>query len=71
MARTVTAADMARAAGAPENIFRGYLRRAKDRGGMRWHERYGRWTVVIGSHEHAEMSDVLVEVLLRSKRKSP
>ncbi|MCY4550199.1 MAG: hypothetical protein OXC28_17670 [Defluviicoccus sp.] len=68
MTVTVTIADMARAAGVPEKIFRRYLRRAEERGGMNWHRRYGPWNVVIGSPEHAEMSDVLIQVLLRKKR---
>lgn len=53
--RTVTAAELARAAGIDPKTFRAALRRAN----LNWHAHYERWEVPFGSAEHRDMSDVL------------
>ena len=57
MART-TAVDMAKQAGVNPKRFRAALRSKN----FSWHEHSARWTVDIGSPEHAAMEQVLRRV---------
>lgn len=58
--RTVTAAEIARAAGIDPKTFRAALRRAN----LNWHAHYEKWEVPFGSAEHHDMSDVLASLTL-------
>jgi hypothetical protein len=55
---TTNAEEMAKAAGVDAKTFRQALRDAK----LSWHDHYDRWTVEVGSKEHAEMERVLKEI---------
>ncbi len=61
--RTVTAAELARAAGIDPKTFRAALRRAN----LNWHAHYEKWEVPFGSAEHSDMSDVLASLTLSEK----
>lgn len=61
--RTVTAAEIARAAGIDPKTFRAALRRAN----LNWHAHYEKWEVPFGSAEHRDMSDVLASLTLSEK----
>ena len=61
--RTVTAAEIARAAGIDPKTFRAALRRAN----LNWHAHYEKWEVPFGSAEHHEMSEVLASLTLSEK----
>lgn len=61
--RTVTAAEIARAAGIDPKTFRAALRRAN----LNWHAQYEKWEVPLGSAEHRDMSDVLASLTLSEK----
>lgn len=65
--RTVTAAEIARAAGIDPKTFRAALRRAK----LNWHAHYEKWEVPFGSAEHRDMSDVLASLTLSEKPAPP
>ena len=56
--RLTTAKAMAESHGINPKLFRQELRRRNPH----WHSRYGRWTVVIDSDEHALMKSVLDEM---------
>lgn len=61
--RTVTAAEIARAADIDPKSFRAALRRAN----LNWHAHYEKWEVPFGSAEHRDMSDVLASLTLSDK----
>lgn len=61
--RTVTAAEIARAAGIDPKTFRAALRRAN----LIWHAYYEKWEVPFGSAEHRDMSDVLASLTLSER----
>lgn len=61
--RTVTAAEIARAAGIDPKTFRAALRRAN----LNWHAHYEKWEVPFGSAGHSDMSDVLASLTLSEK----
>lgn len=61
--RTVTAAEIARAAGIDPKTFRAALRRAN----LNWHAHYEKWEVPFGSAEHRDMSDVLASLTLTER----
>ena len=61
--RTVTASEIARAAGIDPKTFRAALRRAN----LNWHAHYEKWEVPFGSAEHRDMSDVLASLTLSDK----
>lgn len=65
--RTVTAAEIARAAGIDPKTFRAALRRAN----LNWHAHYEKWEVPFGSAEHRDMSDVLASLTLSEKPAPP
>ena len=55
---TTTAVEMAKGNGVPPDKFRKALRKA----GLKWHGKHEKWTVEVGSREHAEMQQVLSTV---------
>jgi hypothetical protein len=59
---TVTAAEMARAAGINPKRFRGELRKTN----FAWHHHNERWTVLRDSPEHNEMRRVLSTITGRT-----
>ena len=61
-----TAKEMAEKAGVSEKSFRDALRAA----GLEWHSPYERWTVVVGSPEHAAMEGVLAHMLRQGRANS-
>jgi hypothetical protein len=65
--RTVTAAEIARAAGIDPKTFRAALRRAN----LNWRAHYEKWEVPFGSAEHRDMSDVLASLTLSEKPAPP
>lgn len=65
--RTVTAAEIARAAGIDPKTFRAALRRAN----LNWHAHYEKWEVPFSSAEHRDMSDVLASLTLSEKPAPP
>ena len=53
-----TAEEMAKEAGVNPKTFRQALRKQR----FHWHAHYDRWTVALGSDEHASMQRVLREL---------